>query len=359
MDQLTSNDIQNLNQGIHKLYTLNNFDEFGVASLQIVNQLVASDLPVFFSTDIQTGKSDSTFLPDFPDLTLEQIQNQSKYLQDHPIAQNLPQALRGATKISDFISQQEYHQLDGYQRFLRPLAAEDQMTLFLPNTNLNSWEQLISNKIVLLGFSFNRSQPSFIERDRLILNLLRPHLYQAYCNSQKYHQLQQSLNQLGLIILDRQEQVRLITPQASIFFASYFIGSDSNRGIPDVLRSWARHQIQNITTNDSAYLPLKIQQANKQLVIRLVFEQQKDQYLILMEEETTSLLDNLSLLGLSPKETEVIGLIIQGKDNKAIATQMNIGISTIRKHLESIYQKWGINSRTGAIAYALKNLGLL
>jgi DNA-binding NarL/FixJ family response regulator len=49
---------------------------------------------------------------------------------------------------------------------------------------------------------------------------------------------------------------------------------------------------------------------------------------------------------------------MQGKDNKVIATHLNINVSTVRKHLESIYSKFGVHSRTEAIAQALEKLGI-
>jgi DNA-binding CsgD family transcriptional regulator len=36
-----------------------------------------------------------------------------------------------------------------------------------------------------------------------------------------------------------------------------------------------------------------------------------------------------------------------------------IGLITIRKHLENTYRKFGVQSRTEAIAYALQQLGVL
>jgi DNA-binding NarL/FixJ family response regulator len=49
---------------------------------------------------------------------------------------------------------------------------------------------------------------------------------------------------------------------------------------------------------------------------------------------------------------------MQGKENKAIAAQLSGNVSTIRKHLENIYSKWGVKSRTEAVACALAKLGL-
>ena len=78
---------------------------------------------------------------------------------------------------------------------------------------------------------------------------------------------------------------------------------------------------------------------------------------MLLAEQTLASLNSLVLLGLSQRETEVLALLIQGKDTKAIAAELSIHSSTIRKHLENIYAKWGVKSRTEAIAKALARLG--
>jgi LuxR family maltose regulon positive regulatory protein len=53
---------------------------------------------------------------------------------------------------------------------------------------------------------------------------------------------------------------------------------------------------------------------------------------------------------LSPRELEVLGLINQGKRNKEIAAQLAISLSTGKRHLQNIYQKLQVSSRTEAIA---------
>jgi DNA-binding CsgD family transcriptional regulator len=99
--------------------------------------------------------------------------------------------------------------------------------------------------------------------------------------------------------------------------------------------------------------------ARKQLVIRLVIESDRDRYLLLLEEQLLSLLPALNLLGLSSRETEILYWLMRGKDNQAIAQQLDLHGSTVRKHLESIYRKLGVQSRTEAIAQALDKLGIL
>ncbi len=62
--------------------------------------------------------------------------------------------------------------------------------------------------------------------------------------------------------------------------------------------------------------------------------------------QTLSLLTSLKLLGLSTRETEVLFWAIQGKDNQAIAKHLSVHVSTVRKHLESVYRKLGVQSRS-------------
>jgi DNA-binding CsgD family transcriptional regulator len=369
VESLTLNDTQSLLQGIQTLYTCCNLETFAVNALTIVNQLVPSDIPTFHATEIRPRRVSHTFLPDCPGFTLELDKVIDRHFGEHPIVHHMPQTLHGAYQISDFVSQQELHRLEGlYQQFLRPLDIEEQMTFFLLNTSPGSWRKMMQTDATLVGFSLNRPQ-RFTERDRLILNLLRPHLYQAYCNAQHYQQLQQdltqlqqSLNHLGLVILNAEGQVQSIAPQATTWLESYFAKPTYSHQLPDHLWSWVKHQLAELTKTPDlpkSCLPLRIQKTGKELVIRLVIEQPGERYLLLLEEETPSPMNSLALLGLSHRETEVLACVMQGKDNKAIATHLSINVSTVRKHLESIYSKFGVHSRTEAIAQALEKLGIL
>jgi DNA-binding CsgD family transcriptional regulator len=370
METLVFKDTQNLNQGIQKLYALHDLDTFGVDALTILNQLVPSDLPLFHATKVRTRQISHTFLTDFPGFTPEMDRVIHQHFGEHPILHHMPQTLNGAYQISDFVSRKELHCFEGlYQQYLRPLALEEQITFFLQNESSGSWSKVTQTDATLVGFSLHRAQYNFTERDRLILNLLRPHLFQAYYNAQRYQQLQQelsqlqqSLNHLDLVILDDQGQVQLIAPQAIKWLETYFSTPACTLKLPNHLWSWIQHQITGLTKKPDlpkACLPLRIQQAGKELVIRLVVEQLGERYLLLLEEQTLSPMNSLALLGLSQRETEVLACMMQGKDNKAIATQLSINVCTVRKHLESIYSKFGVHSRTEAIAQALEKLGFL
>lgn len=57
--------------------------------------------------------------------------------------------------------------------------------------------------------------------------------------------------------------------------------------------------------------------------------------------------------GLTRREVEILHLVTQGKTNKQIAADLYISPLTVRTHLEHIYQKLGVGSRTEAAAFVM------
>jgi DNA-binding NarL/FixJ family response regulator len=59
-------------------------------------------------------------------------------------------------------------------------------------------------------------------------------------------------------------------------------------------------------------------------------------------------------LGLSQRESEVLGLIVAGLSNRAIAARLIIGDETVKSHTRAIYRKLGVGDRAAAVAAALR-----
>ena len=73
-------------------------------------------------------------------------------------------------------------------------------------------------------------------------------------------------------------------------------------------------------------------------------------------QENASLVERNSLrsLGLTQRETEVLAWVAEGKSNNDVALILGIRAATVKKHLEHIFQKMGVETRTAAVAFALK-----
>ncbi|MGA5199733.1 response regulator transcription factor, partial [Streptomyces exfoliatus] len=61
---------------------------------------------------------------------------------------------------------------------------------------------------------------------------------------------------------------------------------------------------------------------------------------------------------LSAREREVLGLIAQGASIPAIAAQLFLAPSTVKTHVQRLYEKLGVNDRGAAVAAAMRQ-GLL
>ncbi len=56
--------------------------------------------------------------------------------------------------------------------------------------------------------------------------------------------------------------------------------------------------------------------------------------------------------GLTVRELDVLNLLADGLTNGEIAQRLWIAPGTVRRHLENIYEKLGVHTRTAAVAAA-------
>ena len=175
----------------------------------------------------------------------------------------------------------------------------------------------------------------FNERDRAVLDFLRPQLANLYEAAQARRRAAQALALLeeadaGLVILDRAGRIEHVTPEALRLLSAYFrdyrtacrrrsLAGSSSSGRPRARsRSGSR-------ARSSRY------------VVRLV-----GGALLLEEERATP--------PLTDREREILELVAAGKTNAEIAEAIWIAPGTVRKHLENVYEKLGVHSRTAAVA---------
>jgi DNA-binding CsgD family transcriptional regulator len=170
------------------------------------------------------------------------------------------------------------------------------------------------------------------------------------------------LDRVGAIVMKIAGQVQFMTQRAEELLNQYFLHRIPY-SLPESLQHWFKDQISRLILNGnvpSRCLPLHIQQAGKQLIVRLIPEPIEEQYLLLLEEEELQLfsISALELLGLTKREAEVLFWIAKDKSNAAIAKVIGCSEGTVRKHLEHLYEKLSVQTRTAAVMVALEKLGL-
>ena len=67
-------------------------------------------------------------------------------------------------------------------------------------------------------------------------------------------------------------------------------------------------------------------------------------------------LEPLLALGLTPREAEVLSWVAQGKSNSEIATILRMSEGTVKKHLEHVFEKLGLDNRNAAALAARETL---
>ncbi|MDM4764551.1 response regulator transcription factor [Pelomonas sp. SE-A7] len=58
---------------------------------------------------------------------------------------------------------------------------------------------------------------------------------------------------------------------------------------------------------------------------------------------------SLDGLGLTPRQTDVLALLLQGLPNKLIARELGVSVDTVKDHVAAVLKALGVNSRTQAV----------
>ena len=83
-----------------------------------------------------------------------------------------------------------------------------------------------------------------------------------------------------------------------------------------------------------------------------------DDWLIIMREVSdTAVIEAMSLsLKLTAREAEVLYWVVKGKTNRDIGEILGSSPATVKKHLERVYVKLGVETRTAAAGVAMKRI---
>jgi DNA-binding CsgD family transcriptional regulator len=222
--------------------SVNGTGPFPEPVLQALATLVPSDTVGYNEREIRShrllaGAETPSVVP--PEAVAEAV---ATFCGEYPLSIERRSSEMRALMISDFASSRELHRLDYYDQVLRPLGIEYQLRLWLS-----------SPPGVARYFYANRSRArgEFGERDRDLLELLRPFLI--------------------------------------------------------ALRGRFEPHVSRVESNGD---------------------------------------------GLTGREAEILTWVARGKTNKEIATLLFVSPHTVRRHLENVYAKLGVHTRTAAVARA-------
>jgi DNA-binding CsgD family transcriptional regulator len=263
-----------------------------------------------------------------------------RHMGDNPLVVYTARTRDGsAHKWSDFVTQRRLHATELWNGLFRPFGVERQMVALLP-----------APAPLLVGVVLNRSGRDFSERDRALLNLLRPHLVNAYRNAQArtiLTALERASGDTGeaVVLVGTLGEPLALTPRARDLAVAF--GDGDNGHMPDRLLEWCRRM-----RSRAPLPPEPLLGAKNGHTVEARFLTPSVVALRPLSER----LDPAALraLGLTPREREVVSLVAEGWTNKQIAEHIDVLPATVRKHLERIYDKLGVRTRTGAAAAAFR-----
>jgi DNA-binding NarL/FixJ family response regulator len=76
-------------------------------------------------------------------------------------------------------------------------------------------------------------------------------------------------------------------------------------------------------------------------------------FLLMKHERCQPDTEQLGPPSLTRREQQILRLVTAGKTNAEIAMLLAISARTVQKHLEHVFQKLGVETRTGAAVFAL------
>jgi|CXWL01.1.fsa_nt_gi DNA-binding CsgD family transcriptional regulator len=357
MEHLTTHDTRRLSEFLRDLYLLRDHDAFKQALVKGIADLVSADLYAYneISTRQQLVTGYAIWPTQFP-LLKDASEILGRYQLQHPtVAHYLSSGEGDVTKISDFMSYRQFRRTNLHNEFYRPMR--------IPY-GIGFGISLAQDG--LIGIGLHRSGKNFSERDRRLLAELHPHILQAYGNAQAVTRMNHgtkiihdALDALdsAIVSLSSRSTIRWATPRAERILLEYrLVGHRTRDRLHGSITDWLQvreSELSYPSEPPSALRPLVVSGPEGTVTIRLL---RQGQSRLLVLDESRSLLSHTALaqLGLSLRETEVLGWVAQGKTNPEIGTILGISRRTVQKHLERIFHKLGVENRHSATRVAIE-----
>jgi len=199
-------------------------------------------------------------------------------------------------------------------------------------------------------------------RPREVLARIAVHMQGA----RQARQARNALDAFGhAMIAVRVANSRLVwqTPLARTLLHNYFGVPDGCADVPQVppaLLEWLAVQAA-LADQGGEPKPLTLVRGARQLVLTLQERTSDEDWLIVMREVSDTAIVEAMMAGfrLTLREAEVLYWVVKGKTNRDIGDILGSSPATVKKHLEHVYEKLGVETRTAAANLAMGKVGSL
>lgn len=194
-------------------------------------------------------------------------------------------------------------------------------------------------------------------RPKEVLARIASHMQTAKLMNQARSALD-AFGQATIAISPFSKEITWLTPLARLLISEYFPFEDSQqfKQAPAVILNWLANHL-NPQNKEKLIQPLSIIKSTKRLVLNVGNVSNDEWVLILREESDAVKIEALvTSFKLTKKEAEVLYWVIKGKTNKDIGDILNTSPRTVNKHLEHIFTKLGVETRTAAASMVSSRL---
>ncbi|MDX6473581.1 MAG: hypothetical protein QOK22_2397 [Gaiellaceae bacterium] len=190
-------------------------------------------------------------------------------------------------------------------------------------------------------FIFTRGDHDFDERDRLVLELLQPHLQRRYDQTRTAAEAAEALAAFEdgrteafheIVLCSNRGVIEFASSRSRQLLATYF-GSE-NGSLPRDLRDAVQEA-----------RPVSVERDGRRLTVRAA--RSAGMVLLLLGEQDARL-DRLTR-----RQHEILEHVASGATDAAVGAVLGVAATTVKKHLEQIYERLGVHSRTAAAAVLL------
>jgi DNA-binding CsgD family transcriptional regulator len=331
------------------------------AVLQELPGIVASDLTTLSLCDLERGTR-RVVAREGESLLEADRAAFDRHFRQHPLVRFHGTHPAGPTqRMSDCVSARHFRDSAVFADYYRRIGINFVMALPLRIDEAN-----------VISVVFNRSRSDFTDRERGVLDALRRPLAALYRNLVAREAAGVSLACLHDLAVGNGWQVvrvhadgRIIDiTEPTIRLLQRFFGtimSGRSRELPRPLVDWLRRSrhwgLDHLASRDGEAFAFTRGGATLTVHFVPAAGATKRGYLLMKEEREAVRPEDLASLPLTAREQEVLALVAGGKTNVEIGMILAISARTVQKHLEHVFQKIGVETRTAAAVWAVAAAG--
>ena len=316
-----------------------------------VSNCVEADITALDGFGEDTSYAGRLWYDPIDSVTNEQLETFAAHTHEHPFFVGmLVDKKSDVMKITDYLSNTQFHRTGIYNEFYKKVGVERQVAFAMD----------VAPQL-LVTCALSRTRKDFSERDRALLVHLSPHLIAAFRNTRALDRIKSELAMLrertksGLIVVARTGDVRYFNPRAASLLRTYF-GHSSESFLPEPLRRYLDSQarIAGRLEYFEPPSPMELQSQTGTLQVLVSFGSNTDDLTVILEEHHEKTVEDFHVSNLTGREAEILFWISKGKTDAVIAKICAISKRTVQKHIENVFIKLGVETRTAAVMVALE-----